>query len=122
MIRLTLLTKASDVSGYLPALDNGCTMRAIGGALLTQLTPEDLQFLSRFDASPEFAPLRSIFSRELASHDERCRSLDAPDVYRHQGVAAWLVDFAAVSERARDALNRLGPVRRPQPRFQDAPA
>ena len=90
--------------------------------MLTQLTPEDLQFLSRFDVSPEFAPLRSIFSRELASHDEKCRSTDAPVVYRHQGVSTWLVDLAKTAANARDTLDRLGSVRRPQPRFRDAPA
>jgi hypothetical protein len=90
--------------------------------LLTRLTPEDLQFLSRFAASPEFAPLRSIFSRELASTDEKLRAVDAPDVYRYQGVSAWLVDFAATTEGARNKLQSLGPVRRPQARFQDAPA
>lgn len=104
MIRLTFQTILTKVSSRLPALDNGCTMRLHGGALLTHLTPEDLQFLSRFDASPEYAPLRSIFSRELASHDEKCRSLDAPAVYRHQGVAAWLVDLARTCSKARDKL------------------
>ncbi len=90
--------------------------------MLTHLTPEDLRFLSRFDASPEFAPLRSIFSRELASHDEKCRTLDAPAVYRHQGVSAWLVNFAKDCRAAQDTLARLGSDRRPQHRIQDAPA
>ena len=90
--------------------------------MLIHLTPEDLRFLSRFDTSPEFAPLRDIFSRELASHDEKCRAMDAPAVYRHQGVSTWLVDFVQTAKAAGDKLNGLGPGRRPQPRFQDAPA
>ena len=82
--------------------------------MLTQLTDPDLQFLSRFGKSPEFAPLQSLFSRELSSQDEKCRALDGPALYRAQGVAAWLVDLAKAVKGADEELQRRLETRRRQ--------
>jgi hypothetical protein len=74
--------------------------------VLTQLTDSDLQFLSRLATNPEFQPLTSLLSRELSSHDAKCRILDGPALYRSQGVSAWLVDFAATIAGATEELGR----------------
>jgi hypothetical protein len=74
--------------------------------VLTQLDQSDLQFLSRLGTNPEFGPLHSIFSRELASHDAKCRTLDGPALYRAQGVSEWLVSFSKKVATAKEELER----------------
>jgi hypothetical protein len=65
-----------------------------------------MEFLSRFAASAEYRLLDVIFSKELASLDEKCRTLEAPAVYRCQGAASWLVNFGKVMATVNDELQR----------------
>lgn len=74
--------------------------------MLSKLSPPQLQFLSRLGKNPDFAMLQAIFSQELSSHDEKCRSLDGPALYRAQGVSAWLVSFAEKVQKADEELQR----------------
>lgn len=74
--------------------------------MLTQLTVDELRFLSRFAASPDYRALDIIFSRELASLDEKCRTTDAPAVYRFQGAGSMLVDIGKAIVGAADELQR----------------
>jgi hypothetical protein len=72
-----------------------------------QLSQTDLQVLSRIAASPDGQYLLAILRKESASIDEKLRAQDAPDVYRSQGISAWLVDLVVTLEGARDKLNDL---------------
>lgn len=74
--------------------------------MLTRLTDDELKFLSRFARSPDFAMLTAIFSKELALQDEKCRTVDAPAVYRFQGAAAWLVAIIHIQKTVDDELLR----------------
>jgi len=76
-----------------------------------------MQFLSRFSASPDYRMLDAIFSKELASLDDECRTKEAPALYRSQGAAQWLVAFGKKMVTVKEELERLevGQARRPHP-------
>lgn len=69
---------------------------------MAKVSPEDLTVLARLARSPDWAAFWNLLERELAEHDERCRTLSAPDVYRHQGAASWLVSLKATMRLAKD--------------------
>jgi hypothetical protein len=58
--------------------------------------------------------LQAILSRELSSQDEKCRSMDGPVLYRHQGASQWLVAFAQECRGASEKLQQIAQERHRQ--------